>query len=71
MEANYIGPAQKGLLDRRSPEWAMNIMLNPQEMLKKDETAKALLKEYNDMPMTDMGLTEQEARSILEYIRTF
>lgn len=68
-EVKFIGPAQKGVLDRRSPEWIMNMILNPQEMLEKNETAKALLKEYNNVPMTDMGLTEDQARSIVEYFR--
>jgi len=70
MDVKFIGPAQKGVLNRRSPEWVMNMILNPQEMLEKNETAKALLKEYNNVPMTDMGLNEVQARSIIEYFRT-
>ncbi len=70
VDVNFIGPAQKGVLDRRSPEWVMNMILNPQEMLEKNETAKALLAEYNNVPMTNMGLSEEQARSILEYFRT-
>ncbi len=69
-DVKFIGPAQKGVLDRRSPEWIMNMILNPQEMLEKNETAKALLEEYNNVPMTNMGLTEEQARSIVEYFRT-
>ena len=68
-DVKFIGPAQKGILDRRSPEWVMNMILNPQEMLEKNETAKALLVEYNNVPMTNMGLTEDQARSIVEYFR--
>ncbi len=69
-DVKFIGPAQKGVLDRRSPEWIMNMILNPQEMVEKNETAKALLEEYNNVPMTDMGLSEEQARSIIEYFRT-
>jgi len=69
-EVKFIGPAQKGILDRRSPEWVMNMILNPQEMLEQNETAKALLVEYNNVPMTNMGLSEEQARSIIEYFRT-
>jgi len=65
-----IGPPQKGVLDRRTPEWVMNMMLNPQEMLDKDPIAQKLLKEYNNVPMTPQGLTEDDARKVLEYIRT-
>ncbi|MCF6353280.1 MAG: cytochrome c [Cyclobacteriaceae bacterium] len=70
VDVKFIGPAQKGVLERRSPEWVMNMILNPQEMLEKNETAKALLAEYNNVPMTDMGLSEEQARSIIEYFRT-
>jgi mono/diheme cytochrome c family protein len=66
----FIGPAPKDILKRRSPEWVMNMILNPQEMVEKNETAKALLEEYNNVPMTDMGLSEEQARSIIEYFRT-
>lgn len=66
----FIGPAPKDILDRRSPEWVMNMILNPQEMLEQNETAIALLKEHNNVPMTDLGITEVQAREILEYFRT-
>lgn len=66
----FIGPAPKDILKRRTPEWVMNMILNPQEMLEKNETAIALLKEYKNIPMTDMGITEEQAREILEYFRT-
>lgn len=69
-EEKYIGPPQKGILGRRSPEWVMNFIINPAEMLEKDPIAIALLEEYNGAIMTDMNLDEDQARKILEYIRT-
>lgn len=66
----FIGPAPKGILERRSPEWVMNMILNPVEMVQKDPIAMALLKEYNNAPMADQNLTEEEARAVLEYFRT-
>ncbi|MCM8569306.1 cytochrome c [Gramella jeungdoensis] len=66
----FIGPAPKGVLDRRSPEWVMNMMLNPEEMVMKDPIAKQLLVEHNGSPMANQNLTEEEARQILEYFRT-
>ena len=66
----FIGPPQKGLLDRRTPEWAMNMILNPEEMVQKDPIAKQLLIEANGAPMANQNLTEEEARQVLEYIRT-
>ena len=67
---DYIGPAMSGILDRRSPEWVMNMILNPDGMLKEDPIAKALLKEYNNAIMLNQNLTEDEARDIAEYLRT-
>ena len=50
--------------------WVMNMLLNPAEMLKKDPIAIALLKEYNNIMMLNQNLTNDEARSISEYLRT-
>ena len=65
-----IGPAPKGVLDRRTPEWVMNMILNPEIMLKQDPIAKQLLIEYKNIPMINQNLKEEEAREILEYFRT-
>jgi len=65
-----IGPAMQGIFERRSPEWVMNMLLNPIEMLKQDPIAKALLKEYNNIMMINQNLTQEEARAITEYLRT-
>lgn len=69
-DKKFIGPAPKGILAKRSPEWVMNMILNPEEMVQKDPIAKALLVEYNGSPMANQGLTETEARQVLEYFRT-
>ena len=66
----FIGPAPKGILDRRSPEWIMNMILNPEEMVKVDPVAKKLLVEHNLAPMANQHLTEEQARAVLEYFRT-
>ncbi|MCK0157410.1 cytochrome c [Cellulophaga sp. F20128] len=70
VETRLIGPAIKGVMERRSPEWVMNMILNPEGMLKEDVIAKALFKEYNNALMTNQGLTEEQARSLVEYFRT-
>ncbi len=66
----FIGPAPAGIMTRRSPEWIMNMILNPEEMVREDPIAKQLLVEYNMAPMANQGLTEDQARKILEYFRT-
>lgn len=66
----FIGPAPNGILKRRSPEWVMNMILAPEKMVKEDPLAKDLLAEFNGAPMANQGLTEEQARSILEFFRT-
>ena len=68
-DKRFVGPAPLGILERRSPEWVMNMILNPEVMVQQDPIAKALLAEYLS-PMANQNLTEEEARAVLEYFRT-
>lgn len=70
MEKKYVGPALAGVTKMRSPEWIMNMILNPEEMVKNDPIAKKLLAEFLS-PMANQNMTKDEARKILEYFRTF
>ena len=69
-EQKLIGPAPKDILERRSPEWVLNMILNPVEMLEKDPIAKQLLIEANGVPMANQNVSEEDAKKILEYFRT-
>lgn len=69
-DKKFIGPSPKNILERRSPEWIMNMILNPDEMVQKDPLAKALLIEFNGSPMANQNLSEEDARAVLEYFRT-
>jgi hypothetical protein len=44
------------------------MMLNPLEMTQKHPVTKELLGEYFT-PMTPQGLTEEDARALLDYLR--
>jgi len=69
-EQRMIGPALKGVYEKRSPAWVMNMIKNPDRMLKEDPIAKALLKEYNNAIMLNQNLTEDETKAVAEYLRT-
>ncbi len=69
VEKRFVGPAIRGVIQRRSPEWIMNMILDPDKMIKENPTAKQLLAEYL-APMANQSLTQNEARAILEYFRT-
>ncbi len=64
----YVGPALAKVTERRTPEWIMNMILDPEGMIKNNAAAKKLLMEFS-APMANQNLTEEEARSILEYFR--
>ena len=69
-EQRMIVPALKGVYERRSPAWVMNMIANPDGMLKEDPIAKALLKEYNNAIMLNQNLSEEDTRAVAEYLRT-
>jgi mono/diheme cytochrome c family protein len=70
MDKRYVGPALGGITKRRTPEWVLNMMLNPEGMTAEDPIAKALLEEYIS-PMANQNLTEDQAKSVLEYFRQY
>ncbi|WP_281763664.1 c-type cytochrome [Neptunitalea lumnitzerae] len=65
-----VGPPMQGVYKQRSPEWVMNMIMNPIEMLKKDSIAQALQKQYNNAVMIDQRIGEEDARALAEYLRT-
>lgn len=68
--AKLIGPKMEGIFEKRHPAWVMNMILNPTKMVKEDPIAMALLKEYNNTLMINQNLSQEEARAIVEYLRT-
>jgi|SRR5690625_257418 len=69
MDKRMVGPPLGNVMNMRSPEWVMNMILDPDTMLQEDPVAIALLEEYV-APMANMGLSEDEAREVVEYLRT-
>lgn len=69
MGERYVGPALADVLERRSPTFVMNMILNPMEMVERHPVGKQLLAEYMTF-MANQGVTVEEARAIVEYLRT-
>ncbi len=69
LDQRYIGPPLQEVTSRRSPEWIMNMIMNPNEMVQQDPIAKKLLAEYIS-PMANQNISEEQARKILEYFRS-
>lgn len=67
-DEKLVGPGWKGVTERRKPEWIMNFITNPDPMIDKDPEVQAQL-EICLVRMPNQGLSDDEARSILEYMR--
>ena len=69
MDEKYVGPALRQVTGRRTPAYIMNMILNPQEMVERHPVAKQLLAEHMSF-MPNQGLTRDEARQVVEYLRS-
>ena len=63
-----MAPDLAGIGRRRPREWLMRWLTNPLEMQASDPEAQKLLKEWNNLPMPDVGLSEEQATWILEFL---
>ena len=68
LDERYVGPAQRDVLRRVSPEFFMNTVLNPDENLQKHPHSKEMLAK-NKKKMTNQNIDLESARKLLEYFR--
>ncbi len=68
-DKDSAGPALGSVLKKEAPEFVMNMILNTAEMEAKNETIKKEAADFG-MAMPPPGLTADEARAVLEYLRT-
>jgi hypothetical protein len=68
LDERYVGPAQRDVLRRVSPEFFMNTVLNPDENLQKHPHSKEMLAKYMTK-MTNQNIDLESARKLLEYFR--
>jgi len=64
----FVGPGLSGITKRRTPEWILNMITNPELMMKSDPVAKKLFEEILT-PMANQNIAENDALNILEYLR--
>jgi cytochrome c1 len=69
LDERYVGPSLREVTQRRTPEYIMNMILNPLEMIDKHPVAKKLFAEHL-VPMTFQNVSEQEVRALVEYLRS-
>jgi nitrite reductase (NO-forming) len=66
-----LGPDLAGVTKRRSDSWLTSWLKSPEKMLQSDADAKAMLKEYNNIPMPNQNLTDAEIRQYLKYFKWY
>lgn len=70
MEGRMVGPALGEVMERRSPEFTMNMILNPGGMTKEHPEGQKMLQEYmTTMPF--QNVKEEDARAIVEFLRDY
>ncbi|SDE34904.1 c-type cytochrome [Riemerella columbipharyngis] len=67
-EEKLVGPGWKGVTDKHTPYWIMNFITNPDPMIDKDPELQKQL-EICMVRMPNQGLSDEDARKILEYMR--
>ncbi|NIN73468.1 MAG: c-type cytochrome [Gemmatimonadetes bacterium] len=63
-----VGPDLAGVTERRSADFILAMIVNPDSMLANDATARELLGQYFT-PMSNQGVTVEDARALLEFFR--
>ena len=66
-QGRKLGPDVAGVTKRRSDDWLARWLKSPEKMLQTDADAKAMLKEYNNLPMPNQSLSDAEIRQYIKY----
>ena len=66
-QGKKLGPDVAGVTRRRTDAWLTQWLKSPDKMLKTDPDAQAMLKEYNNIPMPNQGLSDTEVAQYLAY----
>lgn len=64
----FVGPPYGDVLDRRTPEFVMNFILNPGENARRHPIGQEMLAEFLTV-MPFQNVSPEDARAILEYFR--
>lgn len=65
----FACPPMKGVVQKRGDDWVINMITETDSMLKYDPIAIELLEEYGTI-MPDLGISDEDANKILEYLKT-
>jgi cytochrome c551/c552 len=70
LDTKKIGPQLRNITKERMPEYIMNLLVNAVQMQKQDQFVKDLIQKYNKIAMPDPAISQIQARTVLEYLRS-
>ena len=66
-----MGPDLADVTKRRSDEWLAKWLKSPEQMLKTDPDAQAMLKQFKNIPMPNQNLTDAEIKQYMAFFHWF
>jgi len=70
LDNKKLGPPLRNITKQETPEFILNMIVNPVEMQKVNDKIKDQMKKYNNLPMLDQQISQPDALNILEYLRS-
>ena len=71
VKEKVIGPALKGISQRRSEDWLLKWVKNSSSLIKSgDEYAVKIFKDNNGVAMTSFNLKDEEIKAIFAYVKS-
>jgi cytochrome c len=70
LDNKKLGPPLRNITKEDTPEFILNMIVNPTEMQKQNEKIKEQMKKYNNLPMLDQQISQPDALNILDYLRS-
>jgi hypothetical protein len=66
-----VGPDLQGVTARRERDWLARWIKEPDKMLAEgDPIGTQQLQEFNNVPMPNLGMTEQQVDTLIAYLQT-
>ena len=70
LDNKKLGPPLRNITKQDTPEFILNMIVNPVEMQKLNPRIKEQMKKYNNLPMLDLQISQSDALNILDYLRS-
>jgi len=70
-QGKKIGPDLAGVTKHRDDQWLSRWLKSPETMLKTDEHAQQMLKEFNNLPMPNQNLSDAEIKEYIKYFHWY